>query len=635
MYLVVNPRNGKKKTTHYAQLEYAGSSFSKPLEFTIIKPKKRKRKVFDSSKGEIIGSANDDQRYTPMVDNTIRTNEVVAMFSKFLEYCDLENEAKSVHSFVDFSQFEEVCIHSSISTEIIFQIKNLVDSWMQKSTALLLDPQQLTALLDKFAINLKLIFTYCWIIDTFPSRCHTVFGEGLTEVIKPWFLALVKNPLFIGTLQTRYNQLAASIFEDELCELNSIFDFLDTVDSLSYIVEKLKLVDLTMRLKLRLHGVVLNMEELATKVGNIQSIAKDQMSPSFTARRTNKEHCLCKLLCDIFDALFCSEEFYESIFNGRITTESFLEYFSIKRTEIEYESRRVEHEVLESIKKVILSVSLSANYSSANKVREFMVEVLQVQSSEILLDATSFTLYWEFVVHNIENNCNIALKEHFRSFADLMSRSTNQDLMKFIFDKTGEFLHERIILFVDSELHSAKKLLAFAHDLSEFFSFEQNFALQGYERGMKELLETSHVRSFVEIKTLHHEGFRDLQLLKSKKVNIPQNVGQNIREILRGIRPENKKMRLNTSYNTVKIDVNYGSRTCQLTCSAFVAVILLQFEEVDELSYEELKQKTGINDSLLKSSIGLIEGAGLVHESRGLIKFITNPGSLGPSLLIK
>lgn len=625
MYLLVNPRNGKKKTTNYAQLEHSGSSLSKPLEFTIIKPKKRKR-----SREEIIGSANDDQRYMPVVDNTFRGNDVVAMFSNFLEYCDLENEAKSVHSFVDFSQFEEVCIHSSTNTEVIFQVKNLVDSWMQKSTALLLDPQQLIELLDKFAINLKLIFTYCWIVDTLSNRCHIVLGGGLTEVLKPWFSALVRDPLFIGTLQTRYNMLAAFIFEDGLCELNSILGFLGTIDSLSYIAEKLKLADLTRRLKFRLHCVVPNMEELATKVGNIQSIVKDQM-PS----RTNKEHCLCKLLCDIFDALFCSEEFYESILNGRITTESFLEYFSIKRAEIEYESRRVDHKVLESIKKVILGISLSANYSEAKKVREFMVEVLQVQSSEILLDATSFKLYWEFVVHNIANNCNIALKEHFRSFADLMSCSTNQDLMKFIFDKIEEFLHERIILLVDSELYSVRKLLAFAHDINEFFSFEQNFALQGYERDMKELLETSHVRSFVEIKTLHHEGFRDLQLLKSKKVNIPQNVGQKIREILHEIRPENKKMRLNTSYNTVKIDVNYGSKTCQLTCSAFVAVILLEFEEVDELSYEELKQKTGINDSLLKSSIASIEGAGLIYKSRGLVKFITNPGSLGPSLLIK
>ncbi|ODQ49460.1 hypothetical protein PICMEDRAFT_14911, partial [Pichia membranifaciens NRRL Y-2026] len=100
------------------------------------------------------------------------------------------------------------------------------------------------------------------------------------------------------------------------------------------------------------------------------------------------------------------------------------------------------------------------------------------------------------------------------------------------------------------------------------------------------------------------------------------------------MKPENKKIRLNTSYNTVEIDINYGSKICQLTCSAFIAVVLLAFEEVDELSYEEIKQKTGISDSILKSSIASLKRAGLVHNSQGLIKFITNPGSLGPSLLI-
>lgn len=629
MYLLVNPCNGKKKPTQYFQLEYSGSSFSQPLEFKMITPKK-KRKRFDSSRKENIGDTVNSQRCSSAADNILATNEIVPMFSKFVEYCDLKNDAKSIQSFVNFSQFEEVCVHSSINTKEVSQITKLLDAWMQESIALLLGPQRVADLLNKFAINMKLIFTYCWIVDTFPDKSHTLHKGGLTSAIKPWLLVLLGDSLFIDTLQSRYNLLVKAILDDKSCAIDSTLVFLDSIHTLKYVANMLKLDQQAMSLNLRLHFSIPNMSELVTKISEIQSIVKDQV----TADRTSNERCASKLQCDIFDGIFCSKQFYENILCGRITTKSFLKFFSVKRAEIQYDSRRVDPRVLESIRKEIMDVSLSENYSKSKTIHEFMVEVLQVQSSELFFDASSFGLYWEFVVRIISNNCNISLEDHFRSFAILMSYSTTQGLMSFIFDKIRKFLHERITLLINSELDSIRKLLKFAHLVDDLFSFEQKFALNTYERDIKELFETPHVHSFVEVKTLHYESFRDLPLLKSRKVNLPQNVTQSIRDILHEMKPENKKIRLNTSYNTVEIDINYGSKICQLTCSAFIAVVLLAFEEVDELSYEEIKQKTGISDSILKSSIASLKRAGLVHNSQGLIKFITNPGSLGPSLLI-
>lgn len=646
MYLLANPHTGKKNAAKYAQLEFIGSTLSPSLAFKSIGVQKNQLKKNDQK----------THKETPREEEIMTENHISAEMKrcdvyheldKLLEYCDkLKNGKSEQQQNINFPELERVCIYSAIGPKEYDALMKKLSAWIDDNLVVFTVLDETLKSLVQFMDNIRLIFNYCWNIDNYNVSKSVTLEKRLVEEMKRGLRCLLINYSFLDLLQKCYDNIVSRVLDDQCSGLSQLVGLLRSIHNLEIFAVKLDLTKSSHNLNVKPSYEIIDLEKFLSLMDHIKAFEFSCTTWPVILHEANQEYYIHEFMCDMVDLFFQSEPFYSfaiKLNDPCLYYDELTPYrkYNHKIRELlddaRYETRGLNFKVRKAVQKKILDLCLQEDQDTnycAFGILIYFNKNLHVQPSNFYLDENSFEPYYEYILRNDYENKSTSLLENFKRFLRYMSPSTQKELVNYLFNRITEAANESLVLITESTIRNTTKLLNVADILSDYFTHQQITQKMILKKNHKELVESSYKRSFVELKTVHYEKDATFQLLKSKKVKIPATVRENLKSVLNDIKSGDKKVRLNTSYNTVQLDYNYEVGTCHITCSAFVAVTLLAFEKVNKISFEELQRKTEMESTLLRSCVDSLKNARLLFETKGMIRLNTSPDALKPSLLI-
>ena len=240
--------------------------------------------------------------------------------------------------------------------------------------------------------------------------------------------------------------------------------------------------------------------------------------------------------------------------------------------------------------------------------------------SFLQMPMSSFSDYWNSVCKRIAVDDKFDVANHFHCCYEVLQESDRSRFLRDTYSKLLNYFEENTFR-LDLLAQNVKFAEIARAGISFFKEVTGDNKLVDYTRAISSMNKGQHLRNS-EFTVIPVRFSNDIKYENNKKVKLPPSVRRSIKPLFSRIKEEGKLLKLNNCYHLVEMDIILAENTVAVKCDAFVATILMQFEDRDSISKSELLENTGLMQTNFNSSIEKLTKNKILQQRQNM--FILN-----------
>ena len=449
----------------------------------------------------------------------------------------------------------------------------------------------------------------------------TALTEILTKVIESENKEIIIQINRLTCIDHIYNNIVKIIFKKSY-DQNIILKFSKFLSSLANYNafcgdNKLDGIKLKLKFEIKPNELELfkdNLEKLVQVY-----ITSNESNRVLGTKEINVNNCYHLFFVDLLNSVFLSQWFYNNrIYRRTGNFPIILELFHIIIKYCDFIRfgkifQIAQHSALIGFNLAFQDKKNTTVYSN------YFGKVLKLTNEDCLLRLNSSEIFWSNMMMIIDND---DIKPSLDTMKGIVSKYF-QMLLPLLYEEVLDklFIHMRQLLAdncmaMNRKTRSVK--IEYLYQSIRFYS-KQDLklspfidALRAISKGplLKKSIENIEV-SIIPVYHSHH-----IKLQGNKRVKTPPKIKQSIHSMISHYNELDKKIcKLNNHYNMIEMNVNLNEKKVLLKCNIFQASILLQFENVDTLTIEQLKPVCSMSSNRLNSIINQLVESGILKKN--------------------
>lgn len=568
--------------------------------------------------------------------NQINSQRIKDLFESLINSLDLKDD-NSLNTFPNHIKLKQLLLPNSITFIDAIKINSLLKDWL-KSNILIFNCNDLK-FLKNFIFCLKLLTNYS--IDLNNSVINenkTTFEIDFLDTLKSEIINL--KPYLIKIFDILNSKLASALLNITFENIILFFSIYIDIKTLQSAIEDLNDENLLSVFHLNLkflisnyndyYDIFLKFSSYFQKEKLIELVKTFSIPSCFFYSKV--------LLADLIIMLITDPNILNLLLLDR-NIDKKLKYFNELLDDIHCKENINKQWVINNLKESLVNLCLGNEFeiskinknSSLNKLSFFF------NITKFGMDETNFKYFWDGIFQLIKQNNKLSLKENFILFLSYLTEHQRELYITIIFQKFINFLHDFISF--PSEIEFIEKIMFHINELQIIFDQTQLGYLKAYVKLVNNMIQNIHVSSIVEVMDVNLNYLEDHRYPNFKfpsdcKLVYPKIITKNLRLICTQLKNEKKKVNINSNFQSVLLNYNCEFQTYSIRCDSFIAIILLSFETVNEMKFNELQTQTKIKEKILKEKVNKLVEYGLLTMYNDTISLVVDFSSPNTQITI-
>jgi hypothetical protein len=602
-YLAFNPCTGEPFDTDCAVLS-AINYGTKDIDFLeAVGP----RIQLENDENDIKRNNFYDNNYNESYEETYLDDGILSSLKKSLKIVHMRNS--NINNLETF-EISDIQDYLEISYPARRILEAMIELWLYENIKYVQDEynfeENFSVSFPVFFERLKYVLNICEYIDLW---CHKNWGgEKLRNKFKKPLIEFFQKSAFWTKINKLYNEYIQSLFENvNNLQLNRLEKILYFLSYIPYLLKNLEIeedcdFEINLNLKLDRTSFLLCLNAISTKL-NYMDLKKD----IYYYRRN--------FLSSIVDNMLTQTSFYETVCIDNIGEDR--EYVIDLVHSINYiPTKKVVDGIREFFLNAMTELAFVQNYPPALvNAFEFLKDDLKIYI-KILVNEEYCEKYWKLYEHLAKQSTDdCALSNHIDGLKIFLPKESTDKLFNYVCEKFQLYFCENLLKYEKFE-----EMTKYGYYCLEFLSDTglKQYSLERiakYARDMIDIFREEDDDGFFVINPIYHPSGSQVLIKKNKRLNLPLTIQKEIKTLLKSLKTPEKEFKFNHNYEYVVMNINLeDEKVIHLTCSSFIATILMAFEDIDEIDYNELQSLVGMTGNHFEETINKLVNTGLLER---------------------
>lgn len=628
-YLTFNPKTGKTLRTDYRQTKLILGPHRNDYRCETINAVRKSTTNKRTSYAEDKHNTLEQEEYPEA--------EMLAELARILEMDCLKGVCPET---ISYAEMPKIKYGFRVSRTLGQKMNLLLSGWIGPHIRALVKTSGLEEYVSSVS-RLKFIIGCCRYVDSHVSLSWTT--NRLQETLKESVLLISQNDSYIQSLNRSYNSTVEKIFtktcKEDVTLLSDFLYYFRYMESLC--------CDLNINwCGLNQISIDTNFADIPLLTKNLQRICDMLLQNNITNHLPQSDKidiygCYKLFLNEFFDTLFANHKFYDALIeNCENSNWDFQKFYFEIVGKTGYNLRSLTGDIVRTLKEYCRFTFLASDVLRPRSIEylfETMSGLLSISKKSLEFEFLDFAHYWNYVGETLVRHPIAHIKLHLLLLSKIVSRRCWSELAVFLLARLDEYFKRNVADL--SKLEINNKYAVVVQGLLPEISYSGSHMLDKHIANVQNMKADDVLTTVVDGVTVCVSRFYlppsyDVHIAKNRRVKIPENIQEGLKEILGWLKRPNKAFKLNNNYHLVEMEMNINGRSLQLKCSSFTASILLRFEEEESISYEKLKRLSGMHDFHFKNSIDKLESLRLLKLLNGQVHLNTEPGDDFPDQLV-